>query len=201
MCAGCNVPADECVLSPVDRIFTRLGASDRILCGESTFLVELKETSLALSQGSEHSLVLLDELGRGTSTYDGLAIAYAVVDALRKSVRARTLFATHYHLLVDQLTNDQKREKEKQEQTSTTAASSAPTAEQHTAIADAPGADAEMQEPAAAAIAPNTLQASSQSQVFLVFCEFIDFSHVKLYCNAVFSMALDRRGPYVVRGS
>ena len=154
--AGCNVPADECVLSPVDRIFTRLGASDRILCGESTFLVELKETSLALSQGSEHSLVLLDELGRGTSTYDGLAIAYAVVDSLRKAVRARTLFATHYHLLVDQLTSDQKREQTSAPDAGAAAAAAATdaaTTEQHAA----PAGDVEMKDAAAAATAPNTL--------------------------------------------
>ena len=85
-------------LSPVDRVFTRLGAEDNIIGGESTFLVELQETGAILSHASPHSLVLMDELGRGTATYDGTAIAGAVVTHLLDA-RARTLFATHYHSL------------------------------------------------------------------------------------------------------
>lgn len=97
---GTAVPASEMRLSPVDRIFTRLGAQDNIIGGESTFLVELQETSTILQHASKHSLVLIDELGRGTATYDGTAIAGSVVAALAKK-EARTLFATHYHTLTE----------------------------------------------------------------------------------------------------
>jgi DNA mismatch repair ATPase MutS len=98
---GCYVPAARLVLSPVDRIFTRVGASDRILAGQSTFYVELAETSTILNQATRHSLVILDELGRGTSTFDGNAIAYAVTSHLVEAVGCRTLFATHYHTLTE----------------------------------------------------------------------------------------------------
>nr|XP_032811773.1 DNA mismatch repair protein Msh6 [Petromyzon marinus] len=98
---GCYVPAEACRLTPVDRVFTRLGASDRIMSGESTFFVELSETSSILQHATRHSLVLLDELGRGTATYDGTAIASAVVHELAEGVRCRTLFSTHYHSLVE----------------------------------------------------------------------------------------------------
>lgn len=86
----------------MDRIFTRIGASDRILAGQSTFFVELSETSAILNYASKHSLVILDELGRGTSTFDGTAIAYAVVEHLVKHTGCRTMFATHYHSLVEE---------------------------------------------------------------------------------------------------
>lgn len=98
---GCFVPAESCKLTPVDRVFTRLGASDRIMSGESTFFVELSETSSILQHSTVHSLVLLDELGRGTATYDGTAIASAVVKELAENVQCRTLFSTHYHSLVE----------------------------------------------------------------------------------------------------
>ncbi len=98
---GCKVPADSCTLSPVDRIFTRVGASDRILAGQSTFFVELAETATILNAASQDSLCILDELGRGTATFDGTAIAHAVVDYLVRRTRCRSLFATHYHSLVD----------------------------------------------------------------------------------------------------
>lgn len=98
---GCFVPAKSCRMTPVDRIFTRIGASDRIMSGQSTFYVELDETSTILHGASKHSLIILDELGRGTSTFDGTAIAYAVVKKLcEEQLRCRTLFATHYHTLV-----------------------------------------------------------------------------------------------------
>lgn len=97
---GARVPADACELTPMDRIFTRLGASDRITSGESTFFVEVNETSAILQHATQHSLVLLDELGRGTSTHDGTALAHAVVQELASAIRCCTLFSTHYHHLV-----------------------------------------------------------------------------------------------------
>ncbi|XP_069001038.1 DNA mismatch repair protein Msh6 [Embiotoca jacksoni] len=98
---GCYVPAESLRFSPVDRVFTRLGASDRIMAGESTFFVELSETASILHHATKHSLVLLDELGRGTATYDGTAIASAVVKELAEKICCRTLFSTHYHSLVE----------------------------------------------------------------------------------------------------
>uniref|UniRef100_A0A286Y1Y9 DNA mismatch repair protein n=1 Tax=Cavia porcellus TaxID=10141 RepID=A0A286Y1Y9_CAVPO len=98
---GCYVPAEMCRLTPVDRVFTRLGASDRIMSGESTFFVELSETASILRHATAHSLVLVDELGRGTATFDGTAIASAVVKELAETIRCRTLFSTHYHSLVE----------------------------------------------------------------------------------------------------
>ncbi|KAI3709518.1 hypothetical protein L2E82_39280 [Cichorium intybus] len=96
---GCYVPCETCVISPVDIIFTRLGATDRIMTGESTFLIECTETASVLQNASQDSLVILDELGRGTSTFDGYAIAYAVFRHLVEKVNCRLLFATHYHPL------------------------------------------------------------------------------------------------------
>uniref|UniRef100_A0A4W6F2L8 MutS homolog 6 (E. coli) n=1 Tax=Lates calcarifer TaxID=8187 RepID=A0A4W6F2L8_LATCA len=96
---GCYVPAESLRFTPVDRVFTRLGASDRIMAGESTFFVELSETASILHHATKHSLVLLDELGRGTATYDGTAIASAVVKELAEKICCRTLFSTHYHSL------------------------------------------------------------------------------------------------------
>ncbi|XP_055475483.1 DNA mismatch repair protein Msh6 isoform X4 [Psammomys obesus] len=98
---GCYVPAEMCRLTPVDRVFTRLGASDRIMSGESTFFVELSETASILRHATAHSLVLVDELGRGTATFDGTAIASAVVKELAETIKCRTLFSTHYHSLVE----------------------------------------------------------------------------------------------------
>lgn len=103
---GCYVPAEKCRLTPVDRVFTRLGAHDRILSGESTFFVELSETSCILRHSTKHSLVLLDELGRGTATYDGTAIATAVIRDLAQEIQCRTLFSTHYHSLVEDFSDD-----------------------------------------------------------------------------------------------
>ena len=91
-------------LTPVDRIFTRLGASDRINEGQSTFMVELLETATILNYATPRSLCILDELGRGTATFDGMAIAYAVLEDLAVHIRCRTLFSTHYHDMVRQWT-------------------------------------------------------------------------------------------------
>ncbi len=99
---GSFVPADAARIGVVDRVFTRVGASDRLARGESTFMVEMRETAEILRQASRRSLVILDEIGRGTSTFDGLSIAWAVAEYLHdtKGLEARTLFATHYHELV-----------------------------------------------------------------------------------------------------
>ena len=97
--AGCFVPATRAKIGLVDRLFSRVGASDNLARGRSTFMVEMVETAAILAQATDRSLVILDEIGRGTSTYDGLAIAWAVVEAMHDSVRCRTLFATHYHEL------------------------------------------------------------------------------------------------------
>jgi DNA mismatch repair protein MutS len=97
---GCFVPAKKAEIGMVDKIFTRVGASDNISLGESTFMVEMNETASILNNLSDRSLVLLDEIGRGTSTYDGISIAWAMVEYLHENkLRAKTLFATHYHEL------------------------------------------------------------------------------------------------------
>ncbi|WP_114227814.1 DNA mismatch repair protein MutS [Sphingomonas ginsengisoli (ex An et al. 2013)] len=97
--AGSFVPASRAKVGLVDRLFSRVGASDNLARGRSTFMVEMVETAAILAQATKNSLVILDEIGRGTSTYDGLAIAWAVVEAMHDTVVARTLFATHYHEL------------------------------------------------------------------------------------------------------
>lgn len=96
---GSFVPAKEAKIGIVDKIFTRIGASDDISRGVSTFLAEMMETANILNNVSEKSLVILDEVGRGTSTYDGLALAWAVVEYLHNNKKPRTLFATHFHEL------------------------------------------------------------------------------------------------------
>ena len=100
---GSFVPAAAARIGVVDRIFTRIGASDELHRGQSTFMVEMIETANILNHATERSLLILDEIGRGTSTYDGLAIAWAVVEQIHNypSLRAKTLFATHYHELTD----------------------------------------------------------------------------------------------------
>ena len=103
---GCFVPAESMRLGLVDRIYTRIGAADNVARGRSTFMVEMTETAAILNTATSHSLVLLDEMGRGTATYDGLSLAWATVEHLHDSIGARTLFATHYHeltLLADRL--------------------------------------------------------------------------------------------------
>jgi DNA mismatch repair protein MutS len=97
--AGSFVPASRAKVGIVDRLFSRVGASDNLARGRSTFMVEMVETAAILAQATPQSLVILDEIGRGTSTYDGLAIAWAVVEAMHDQAQCRTLFATHYHEL------------------------------------------------------------------------------------------------------
>jgi DNA mismatch repair protein MutS len=94
---GAFVPADEAHIGIVDRLFSRVGAADDLARGRSTFMVEMVETAVILNQATEKSLVILDEIGRGTATFDGLAIAWATVEHLHERNRARALFATHYH--------------------------------------------------------------------------------------------------------
>src|SRR3546814_2057500 len=97
--AGGYVPATAARLGLVDRLFSRVGASDNLARGRSTFMVEMVETAAILAQATPRSFVILDEVGRGTSTYDGLAIAWAVLEAIHDMSRSRCLFATHYHEL------------------------------------------------------------------------------------------------------
>ena len=106
--AGSFIPAKSASLSPVDSIFTRVGATDDISTGQSTFMVEMQEVSYILRNATRNSLILLDEIGRGTSTYDGMSIAKAVVEYLVKKVHGFTLFATHYHELSDLAENNEK---------------------------------------------------------------------------------------------
>jgi DNA mismatch repair protein MutS len=103
---GSFVPASKAEIGLVDKVFTRVGASDNISSGESTFMVEMNETASILNNLSDRSLILLDEIGRGTSTYDGISIAWAIAEYLHENPRARakTLFATHYHEL-NEMTN------------------------------------------------------------------------------------------------
>ncbi|MDN6526706.1 MAG: DNA mismatch repair protein MutS [Tetragenococcus halophilus] len=104
---GCFVPAQSAVMPIFDRIFTRIGASDDLIAGQSTFMVEMMEANQALSHATANSLVLFDELGRGTATYDGMALAQAIIEYIHQHVGAKTLFSTHYHeltVLQDELT-------------------------------------------------------------------------------------------------
>ncbi len=96
---GCFVPAKEARMPIFDQIFTRIGAADDLISGESTFMVEMKETNEALQNASRNSLLLFDEIGRGTATYDGMALAQAIIEYVHDNVQAKTLFSTHYHEL------------------------------------------------------------------------------------------------------
>lgn len=98
---GCFVPAKKAEISLTDKIFTRVGASDDLAIGQSTFMVEMMEVANILDNATSHSLVVLDEIGRGTSTYDGLSIAWAVIEEIAENMNCKTLFATHYHELTE----------------------------------------------------------------------------------------------------
>jgi len=98
---GSFVPADEALVPLVDRVYTRIGASDNLARGRSTFMVEMTETAVILNTATPQSLIILDEIGRGTATFDGLALAWAVIEFIHQRLRAKTLFATHYHELTE----------------------------------------------------------------------------------------------------
>ncbi len=98
---GSFVPAESALVPIVDRVFTRIGAADNLARGRSTFMVEMTETAVILNTATPRSLIVLDEIGRGTATYDGLALAWAVVEHIHRNIRAKTLFATHYHELTE----------------------------------------------------------------------------------------------------
>ena len=100
-CALPILPCDDADICIVDRIFTRVGASDDLATGQSTFMVEMSEVANILNNATDKSLLILDEIGRGTSTFDGLSIAWAVLEHIAERIGARTLFATHYHELTE----------------------------------------------------------------------------------------------------
>ena len=96
---GSFIPAREAVICPVDRIFTRVGASDDLATGQSTFMVEMNEVAHIIKHATSNSLIILDEIGRGTSTFDGMSIARSVIEYIKERIKGKTLFATHYHEL------------------------------------------------------------------------------------------------------
>ena len=96
---GCFVPCKSCEMPIFDKIFTRIGASDDLVSGESTFMIEMKEANYAISEATENSLILFDELGRGTATYDGMSLAQAILEYIHDKIKAKTMFSTHYHEL------------------------------------------------------------------------------------------------------
>ena len=96
---GCFVPCKSCIMPVFDKIFTRIGASDDLVSGESTFMVEMKEANYAISEATENSLILFDELGRGTATYDGMSLAQSILEYIHDKIKAKTMFSTHYHEL------------------------------------------------------------------------------------------------------
>lgn len=96
---GCYVPASEAILPIFDQVFTRIGAADDLISGQSTFMVEMLEAKNAIANATKNSLILFDEIGRGTSTYDGMALAQAIIEYIHNRIGAKTLFSTHYHEL------------------------------------------------------------------------------------------------------
>ena len=96
---GSFVPCKKCIIPIFDKIFTRIGASDDLVGGESTFMVEMKEANRAITDATENSLILFDELGRGTATYDGMSLAEAILEYIHNYIHAKTMFSTHYHEL------------------------------------------------------------------------------------------------------
>ena len=98
---GSFVPAKKAQIPIIDKIFTRIGASDNLIYDQSTFMVEMSEVAYIINNATEHSLLILDEIGRGTSTFDGLSIAWAVVEYATSIIKAKTMFATHYHELTE----------------------------------------------------------------------------------------------------
>ena len=96
---GCFVPCKSCTMPIFDQIFTRIGASDDLVSGESTFMIEMKEAEYAIEKATENSLILFDELGRGTATYDGMALAQSILEYIHDNIKAKTMFSTHYHEL------------------------------------------------------------------------------------------------------
>ena len=98
---GSYVPANKAYMPIFDKIFTRIGASDDLVSGESTFMVEMNEANMAIKKASENSLILFDELGRGTATYDGMALAQSIIEYIHNNIKCKTLFSTHYHELTD----------------------------------------------------------------------------------------------------
>jgi DNA mismatch repair protein MutS len=96
---GSYVPAKSCSIPIFDKIFTRIGASDDLVSGDSTFMVEMKEANNAIQDATENSLILFDELGRGTATYDGMSLAQAILEYIHNKIHAKTMFSTHYHEL------------------------------------------------------------------------------------------------------
>ena len=96
---GCFVPASEAVLPIFDQVFTRIGAADDLISGQSTFMVEMLEAKNAITNATKDSLILFDEIGRGTSTYDGMALAQSIIEYIHNRIGAKTLFSTHYHEL------------------------------------------------------------------------------------------------------
>ena len=102
---GCFVPCKSAIMPIFDKIFTRIGASDDLVSGESTFMIEMKEANYAISEATENSLILFDELGRGTATYDGMSLAEAILEYIANKIKCKTLFSTHYHELTDMENN------------------------------------------------------------------------------------------------
>ena len=98
---GCFVPADSAKMPVFDAIYTRIGASDDLVSGESTFMVEMMEAGNAIKNATDKSLILFDELGRGTATFDGMALAQSIIEYIHKNIKGKTFFSTHYHELTD----------------------------------------------------------------------------------------------------